>query len=122
MKNGLYSVHVTLGDGRMGKGSGVLVFRDGEILGGDAFLFYVGSYELRADRLFGEVVINQHTPSPEATPLFGGREVGIGFSGPFTDEKLTVHGTALVGRDSMSFFATFKRLAETRGPASPSPP
>ncbi len=44
MKNGLYSIHVTLQDGRSGKGSGVIVFRDGKILGGDAYLFYIGSY------------------------------------------------------------------------------
>ena len=34
MKNGLYSIHVTLLDGRTGKGSGVILFRDGQILGG----------------------------------------------------------------------------------------
>ena len=33
MKNGLYSIHVTLLDGRAGKGSGVILFRDGKILG-----------------------------------------------------------------------------------------
>jgi hypothetical protein len=42
MKNGLYSIHVTLLDGRIGKGSGVIMFRDGQILGGDAYLFYTG--------------------------------------------------------------------------------
>ena len=31
MKNGLYSIHVSLQDGRVGKGSGVIVFRDGKI-------------------------------------------------------------------------------------------
>ena len=35
MKNGLYSIHVTLLDGRVGKGSGVILFRDGKILGRD---------------------------------------------------------------------------------------
>jgi hypothetical protein len=40
MKNGLYSIHVSLQDGRSGKGSGVVVFRDGKILGGDAYLFF----------------------------------------------------------------------------------
>ena len=39
MKNGLYSIHVTLQDGRVGKGSGVVLFRNGKIFGGDAFLF-----------------------------------------------------------------------------------
>ena len=47
MKNGLYSIHVTLLDGRIGKGSGVILFRDGQILGGDAYLFYTGSYTVK---------------------------------------------------------------------------
>lgn len=117
MKNGLYSIHVTLGDGRMGKGSGVLVFRDGEILGGDAFLFYTGRYEVRGASLFGEVVVDQHTPSPDSTPLFGGRQVGIGFSGPFTDGSATLDGTALVGRESMIFRGTLKKLVEIEAPS-----
>ncbi|WP_375461330.1 GrlR family regulatory protein [uncultured Enterovirga sp.] len=115
MRNGLYSIHVTLGDGRMGKGSGVLVFRDGEILGGDAFLFYVGTYQVRGSVLFGEVVINQHTPSPDSAPLFGGRQVGIGFSGPFTGSDAVLDGTALVGRESVIFRGTLKKLVESAG-------
>jgi hypothetical protein len=65
MKNALYSIHVDLLDGRSGKGSGVVVFRDGQILGGDAYLFYVGSYVSNADsKTFkGEVTVMQHTPS-----------------------------------------------------------
>ncbi len=114
MKNGLYSIHVTLGDGRDGKGSGVLVLHDGEMLGGDAFLFYVGRYEARGSMIYGEVVINQHTPSPESTPLFGGREVGIGFTGPFTDSFAELDGTALVGRESVIFRGTMKRLFESK--------
>ena len=47
MKNGLYSIHVTLQDGRVGKGSGVIMFRDGKIVGGDAYLFYTGTYTVK---------------------------------------------------------------------------
>jgi hypothetical protein len=58
MKNGLYSIHIALLDGRVGKGSGVLMFRDGKILGGDAYLFYTGSYFTKEDGTFrGEVLI-----------------------------------------------------------------
>jgi hypothetical protein len=35
MKNGLYSVHIQMGDGVKGRASGVIVLRDGVILGGD---------------------------------------------------------------------------------------
>ena len=88
MKNGLYSIHVTLLDGRVGKGSGVILFRDGQILGGDAYLFYTGSYTVKGDTFKGEVLVQRHTSSPDANPLFGGpTPVGIGVSGTFTDTR-----------------------------------
>jgi len=114
MKNGLYSIHVTLLDGRVGKGSGVILFRDGQILGGDAYLFYTGSYTVKGDTFKGEVLVQRHTSSPDANPLFGGpNSVGIGVSGTFTDTRGTMHGTALVGKASQIFGATLHRLADT---------
>jgi hypothetical protein len=117
MRNGLYSIHVQLGDGREGKGSGVLVFNEGVILGGDAFLFYTGKYSTEGSTVRGEVVVNQHTPSLDANPIFRGLEVGIGFSGQFTDTGANVSGTALVGRNSMIFRASLRRLASVEGAA-----
>lgn len=114
MKNGLYSIHVTLQDGRIGKGSGVIVFRDGKILGGDAYLFYIGSYTTKGDTFKGEVLVQRHTSSPDANPLFGGPSpVGIGVSGIFTDTAAVMDGTALVGKASQIFKATLRKLAET---------
>ena len=114
MKNGLYSIHVSLQDGRSGKGSGVVVFRDGRILGGDAYLFYTGSYATRGDTFKGEVLVQRHTSSPDANPLFGGPDpVGIGVSGTFTDNGGVMNGTALVGKASQIFMATLRRLADT---------
>src|SRR3954451_17434780 len=72
MKNGLYSIHVELLDGRSGKGSGVILFRDGQILGGDAYLFYTGSYAVNGSAFKGEVLVQSHTRSNDANPLFGG--------------------------------------------------
>jgi len=88
MKNGLYSIHVSLQDGRSGKGSGVVLFRDGKILGGDAYLFYVGSYTVKGDTFKG------------------------GVSGTFTDRTAVMDGTALVGKASQIFKATLRFLAE----------
>jgi hypothetical protein len=69
MKNGLYSIHVTLLDGRIGKGSGVVVFRDGKIVGGDAYLFYTGTYIVRDNTFKGEVLVQRHTiPCSAARP------------------------------------------------------
>ena len=114
MKNGLYSIHVTLLDGRTGKGSGVIMFRDGQILGGDAYLFYTGSYTVKGDTFKGEVLVQRHTSSLDANPLFGGpAPVGIGVSGTFTDTRATMNGTALVGKASQIFGATLHKLADT---------
>src|SRR6476469_7381412 len=114
MKNGLYSIHVSLQDGRIGKGSGVIIFRDGKILGGDAYLFYIGSYTTRGDTFKGEVLVQRHTSSPDANPLFGGpNPVGIGVSGTFTDTAGVVNGTALVGKASQIFTASLRKLADT---------
>src|SRR5258707_7953691 len=61
MKNGLYSIHISLLDGNAGKGSGVIVFHNGVIRGGDAYLYYTGSYRLEKNDTFkGEVIVNRH--------------------------------------------------------------
>lgn len=114
MRNGLYSIHVHLLDGRNGKGSGVVVFRDGRIVGGDAYLYYDGSYTTTDNSFKGEVQVMQHTPSADQSPLFGNQTspVGIGVSGTFTETSATMNGTALVGKASQIFHATLRRLTD----------
>jgi hypothetical protein len=113
MKNGLYSIHVSLLDGRAGKGSGVVVFRDGKIVGGDAYLYYIGSYTVRDNTFKGEVLIQRHTSSRDDNPLFGGPSpVGVGVTGTFTETRGEMTGTALVGKASQIFGATLRRLAD----------
>jgi hypothetical protein len=113
MKNGLYSIHVNLLDGRVGKGSGVVVFRDGKIVGGDAYLYYVGTYTVKENALKGEVLVHRHTSSKDDNPLFGGTSpIGIGVSGTFTDKDAVMNGTALVGNSSQLFGATLRKLAD----------
>ena len=115
MKNGLYSIHVSLQDGRTGKGSGVVMIRDGKIVGGDAYLFYTGSYTVKDNTFKGEVLVQRHTTSRDNdNPLFGGpNPVGIGVSGTFTDTAGLMNGTALVGKASQIFTASLRKLADT---------
>ena len=110
--NGLYSIHVSLLDGRSGKGSGVIMFIDGQIRGGDAYLFYTGNYTLEKQTFKGEVIVNQHTPSKDVIPLFGGQQVSIGVTGRFSERAAEMEGTALVGKNSLFFKATLRRLAD----------
>ncbi|HEV7409100.1 MAG TPA: GrlR family regulatory protein, partial [Bradyrhizobium sp.] len=56
MKNGLYSIHIRMLDGVKGRASGVLVFRDGTILGGDPYFWSAGSYTVGEGTWKGEIV------------------------------------------------------------------
>ena len=114
MRNGLYSIHMHMLDGVKGRDSGVLILRDGHLLGGGPYFWSVGSYTVGNGTWKGELTTNQHTPlaDPFVRPLSGGQEVASGFSGTFADDEAEVFGTSLVGTKSLSFRATLKRLAD----------
>jgi hypothetical protein len=112
MKNGLYSIHLDMLDGVRGRNSGVMVLRDGAIRGGDAFFYYVGHYSFADGRWRGELINREHTPSGADRPVFGGREVGIGFSGSYGENGAEAEATALAGKRSIRFRATLRRLVD----------
>lgn len=115
MKNGLYSIHVHMLDGVKGRDSGILILRDGVLLGGGPYFWSVGSYTIGDGTWKGQLTTNQHTPfaDPFVRPLFGGQEVTSGFSGTFGDDRAEVFGTTLAGTRSLSFRATLKKLADS---------
>ena len=114
MKNGLYSAHIQMLDGVKGRASGVIVIRDGLILGGDPYFWSTGNYTVGNGTWKGDLVTRQHTPYRDgmARPVFAGREVTTGFSGTFRDDQAEVFATSLVGSRSISFRATLRRLAD----------
>ena len=112
IKNGLYSIHIRMLDGIDGGNTGVMVLHDGKIRGGDAFFDYIGAYTGTNGRWKGELVNHEHTPSQGERPVFGGYEVGIGFSGTYTDEGAVGEATALAGKRGIRFSAVLKKLAE----------
>jgi hypothetical protein len=114
MRNGLYSVHIHMLDGVKGRDSGIIVLRDGKLVGGGPYFWSVGSYSAGDGTWKGELRTNQHTPfsDPFLRPLFGGQEVTSGFSGTFAGDSAEVFGTTLVGTRSLSFRATLKRIAD----------
>ena len=77
--NGLYALRIRTLDGIDGGLTGVMLLQDGRMLGGDAFFYYLGSYSSSDGRWKGEIVNQEHTKANDA--VFGGHEVGIGFSG-----------------------------------------
>jgi hypothetical protein len=114
MKNGLYSIHIHMLDGVRGRDSGIIILRDGVLLGGGPYFWSVGTYTVGDGTWKGELSTNQHTPfaDPFVRPLFGGEEVTSGFSGTFGDDRAEVFGTTLVGTRSLSFRASLKKLAD----------
>lgn len=117
MKNGLYSIHVRWLDGVRGRASGVILLRDGSILGGDPYFWNEGTYSVQdGGNWKGELVTRQHTPYPDQTARLvfgGGHEVGVGFSGTFENDTAEVFATSLVGKRSITFRATLRKIADS---------
>ncbi len=108
--NGLYSIHIRTLDGIDGGLSGVMLLIDGRILGGDAFFYYLGSYTSADGRWKGEIVNQEHTPAKGENPVFGGYEVGIGFSGTCDEQGAELEAIALAGKRSLRLTATLKLM------------
>src|SRR4030095_7478530 len=105
--SGLYSIDIRMLDGLAGGHTGVMLLHDGRILGGDAFFYYLGAYSSSNGRWKGEFVNQEHTPAKSEHPLFGGHEVGIGFSGRCGDKGAEMEATALAGKLKIRFAAHF---------------
>ena len=108
--NGLYSVHLRTLDGIRGALSGVMLLLNGRILGGDAFFYYLGSYSSADGRWKGEILNQEHTPAVGEIPVFGGHEVGIGFSGTCHETGAELEAIALAGKRSLRLAATLKLM------------
>jgi hypothetical protein len=116
--SGLYSIDIRMLDGLAGGHTGVMLLHDGRILGGDAFFYYLGAYSSANGRWKGEFVNQEHTPAKAEHPLFGGYEVGIGFSGRCDAGGAEMEATALAGKRSIRLAATLKLIqpfADTAG-------
>ncbi len=112
IRNGLYSIHIRMLDGIDGGNTGVMMLQDGRIRGGDAYFDYLGAYNAENGKWKGEIVNREHTQSRGERPLFGGHEVGIGFSGTYDSEGAEGDATALAGKRSIRFKAVLRKLVE----------
>jgi hypothetical protein len=108
--NGLYSIHIRMLDGVEGGLTGVMLLNGGRILGGDASFYYVGTYTSEKGRWKGQILNQEHTPAMGENPIFGGHEVGIGFSGTCDKEGAMLEATALAGKRSLRMTAVLKLM------------
>jgi hypothetical protein len=91
--------HMHMLDGVKGRDSGVIILRDGTLVGGGPYFWSIGTYAVGDGTWKGEFTTNQ-------------QEVTSGFLGTFTDDGAEAFGTSLVGTRSLGFRATLKRLAD----------
>jgi hypothetical protein len=110
IRNGLYSIHIQTLDGVEGGLTGVMLLNKGRILGGDAFFYYLGTYTSEGGRWKGQILNQEHTPAKGDNPIFGGHEVGIGFSGACDADGASWEASALVGRRSLRLKAALKLM------------
>ena len=94
---------------------GVLVLRNGVILGGGPFTYFTGSYSTKHGIFKGELVVNQHTPAPPNHLFFNAKDVGIGISGTYEGDQAELTGTALIGKKSLMLHAALLRLTDLQG-------
>jgi hypothetical protein len=112
MKNGLYSVTATGFDGVDWPPTGVVVLRNGVMLGGGPYSYYTGSYSSEDGIFKGECVLNLHTPPPSGHLFSGAENVGMGVSGTYAGDQAELTGTALVGKRSLTVHLILRKLAD----------
>src|ERR1700744_5851952 len=109
IRNGLYLYESEALDGADGGYRGVAVLRDGSILGGSSFFYFIGTYSCSARRWKGELIQQEHTQAPY-TFATARRIVTAGFTGTYTDEGAEFEATALVGKRSLRYQANMRLL------------
>ena len=107
IKNGLYSLSAKSRDGVADDVGGILIFRDGQIHGGDAYVYYTGSYECSAGSWKGKMTSEEHTPT--GRPM-AARVQHIGFFGSYNDAGAKVDAMALVGELGVRYDAVLRLL------------
>jgi hypothetical protein len=112
MKDGLYSARLKGFDGVDFPTGGVLVLRNGKMLGGGSHAYFTGSYSAKNGIFKGELVFGLHTPPPSNHVLFNANEVGMGISGSYDGDQAELTGTALVGKRSLTLHIMLRKLAD----------
>lgn len=111
MDNGLFFVRVRAGDGGRAESGGVFVLRNGRILGGDAFHYYVGTFTGADGRWNGEFTTRIHTRSDLAVPMFGGHEVTVTFAGTYDDAAAEMEATSSAA-GAPTYRLSLRRIAD----------
>jgi len=93
-----------------GGADGVMILRDGTMLGGTEFFYFVGTYSCSKGKWKGEYTNEEHTPAPITRPMARKGTVYIGFNGTYTDESAEYDATCLVGKRSLQYHSIMRLL------------
>ena len=107
IRNGLYSLNASSRDGVAEDVGGVLILRDGQLHGGDAYVYYTGSYECSVGNWQCKITSQEHTPTGR---LLAARVQHIGFFGTCNHAGAKVDAMALLGEQSIRHDATLRLL------------
>jgi len=110
IRNGLYFYSSKARDGVDGGADGIMILRDGTMLGGTDCFYFIGTYSCSGGKWKGEFTNQEHTPAPVTRPMARKGTVSIGFSGTYTDKDAQFELTALVGKRSLQYHATMRLL------------
>lgn len=109
LKDGLYRVHFQT---PLGWGSGILHALGGRLWGGDAAMYYVGTYsEMGADGVAAEIRIGRHTRAPGITSVFGRDDVRLTLRGAVSADTARFTGTA-AEVPNVTFSAEIARISD----------
>jgi hypothetical protein len=106
MRDGLYRVHFRT---PAGQGMGIVVLENGTLRGGDAIMYYVGSFSAKKDAFTAELVAQRHNTNRPS--VFGVDTVNLTLEGTVTGDTAETKGTAKEKPD-VAFQATLTRLAD----------
>jgi hypothetical protein len=112
MKNGLYSITTKGFDGVKWPPGGVFFLRNGVLLGGSSFMYYIGSYSTEDGIFKGECVLNPHTPPPPSHLYFNEKDIGAGLSGTYDGDQAELTATVLLGKRSLTLQLNLRKLAD----------
>ncbi len=108
IRNGLNSLAAVSLNGIVAEVGGILILRDGQIAGGNSYVYYAGTYECADGKWTGEMLSREHTPT---TRPVAERVQRIGFSGTYDDAGAEADVTAVIGKKRVRYDAVLRFLA-----------
>jgi len=106
LENGKYSAWFRTA---LGEGTGVVLLKDGEIIGGDTVLAYTGSYSQDGDVFTVDIATRRH--SPGQLSVFGIDNVDLTLEGKSSGRVASCRGTTRQP-PCMAFEATIIRMTD----------